>query len=273
MISYAQNGEDVLLNRVFPSGHHGFYVDAGANDPVDNSVTKHFYSLGWRGVNVEPDALMFARLTADRAEDVNLNVGLSDREGTLAFYIFHETPETRGWSTFSRQQAEWMGARGMCYVEQSVPVTTLARVFEQHAPATIDWLKVDVESHEREVILGNDWARWRPRVVVVEACAPEQWEELLLSADYLLACFDGINRYYVRTEDREVLPALAVPASALDGFIPYRYHRQIEELRRQLEQYGDLGPSALRVARKFKAASQRFPRLARIVKRLLERAA
>ena len=54
MVSYAQNHEDVLLRRVFPDEPNGFYIDVGANDPVRDSVTKHFYDRGWHGINIEP---------------------------------------------------------------------------------------------------------------------------------------------------------------------------------------------------------------------------
>lgn len=54
MISYAQNGEDVILNRLFPPEYKGFYVDAGAAHPDVHSVTRHFYERGWRGINIEP---------------------------------------------------------------------------------------------------------------------------------------------------------------------------------------------------------------------------
>ena len=54
MISYAQNQEDVLLRREFPDCTNGFYIDVGANDPVWDSVTKHFYDRGWHGINIEP---------------------------------------------------------------------------------------------------------------------------------------------------------------------------------------------------------------------------
>ena len=54
MISYAQNFEDVILQRVFHACDQGRYVDIGGYDPRIDSVTKHFYDRGWSGVNVEP---------------------------------------------------------------------------------------------------------------------------------------------------------------------------------------------------------------------------
>jgi hypothetical protein len=114
-------------------------------------------------------------------------------------------------------------------------------VCEQHGGGTIDFLKIDVESHEREVLEGADWGRDRPRVVVVEATRPqssipsyEDWEPILLAADYLFAFFDGLNRYYVRAEDRYLVPVLQVPANVFDEYQIHEYCWQIEDLRRAL---------------------------------------
>src|SRR6185503_14466706 len=114
MVSYAQNGEDVLLNRVFSGCRTGFYVDVGANDPIVHSVTKHFYQLGWRGINVEPHPEKYGRLCRDRPEDVSLNVGLCDREGVLTY---HECRPT-GLSTFSAKEAARLSERGAKILER-----------------------------------------------------------------------------------------------------------------------------------------------------------
>jgi hypothetical protein len=53
-ISYAQNNEDVLLWRALGHVQDGFYIDVGASDPVEHSVTRAFYDAGWRGINIEP---------------------------------------------------------------------------------------------------------------------------------------------------------------------------------------------------------------------------
>src|SRR4051795_2870261 len=102
MISYAQNHEDVLLDRLFARGLPGFFIDVGANDPVKYSITKHFSEMGWRGINIEPAAQPFARLEEARGRDINLNVGVSDSEGTLSFFEFPD--DLSGSSTFSADQ-------------------------------------------------------------------------------------------------------------------------------------------------------------------------
>lgn len=241
MTSYAQNHEDVLLARLFPRGLTGFYVDVGANDPVKNSITKHFYDMGWRGVNVEPASDPFKRLAEARPRDVNLNVGLSDHEGTLTLYEF--PPDISAVSTFSEEQAEWHREAGLASVGQPVSVTTLARVLEEHAgERTVDFLSVDVEGHERQVLVGGDWKRFRPRVVVVESTQPattipthDQWEDVLLDHEYHFAAFDGLNRYYVREEDAHLAEALAAPVNVTDDYAPYEYIKPIQDLNWALD--------------------------------------
>ncbi|MEA2685159.1 MAG: hypothetical protein QOE93_354 [Actinomycetota bacterium] len=246
MISYAQNREDVLLDRLFPRAVKGFYIDVGAASPDDGSVTKHFYDLGWDGVNVEPSAT-FADLVAARPRDVNLNVGLSDQPGDLTLYEF-AAPLTSA-STFDAAQAQRHHDTGLEYVEREIPVTTLAQVCEEHVgDRTISFLSIDVEGHERSVLEGADFSRWRPIVVVVEATQPrttawagsfipthDEWEPILIKADYVFATFDGLNRYYVRAEDSALADVLAVPVNVNDDYVPHELSRQIEQYRWLLE--------------------------------------
>ncbi len=80
-------------------------------------------------------------------------------------------------------------------------------------------LKIDVEGYEMEAISGGDWVRWRPRVVLVENNGAERWEPLLLGRGYLHAVTTEINRYYVREEDRSLLPQFLRPLGPQDSFI------------------------------------------------------
>jgi FkbM family methyltransferase len=285
MISYAQNGEDVVLRRVFGEQESGFYIDLGANDPVADSVTFHFSERGWRGINVEPAPGVFERLAARRPRDVNLNVGVSNRQSVLTF---HDFPENQGLSTFSEPLAKMWHTRGYCFVERAVPVTTLAAICAAHCDRPIDFMKIDVEGHEREVIEGGDWNRWRPRVLIIEATWPKRWEHLVEAAGYHQALFDGVNRFYVRHEDRGWLPRLSTPPNIIDNYIFYVNYDMIESLRERLrsleeqiavlvqerrrreadwEQLG--GPIAQGVARRLHRLSVRNPSLAAAVKRMV----
>jgi FkbM family methyltransferase len=223
MISYAQNFEDVVLDRVFRDTESGFYVDVGANDPDVCSVTRHFYDRGWRGINVEP-GLVFARLAVARARDVNLQLAASDRAGDVEFYEFPGADGLAGLSPDVPEQFRPLADRRFTRTVRAAP---LRDILAEHAPPTIDFLSIDVEGHERQVLLGNDWGRFRPRVVLVEATLPlsqvlchDRWEDVLLTAGYRFAYFDGLNRFYVRPEDGHLLDRFAAPPNVFDEFVP-----------------------------------------------------
>lgn len=229
MISYAQNAEDVVLRRVFFDRAAGFYVDIDACDPVEDSVTKHFYDQGWSGVNVEPDSRLHATLAAARPRDRNLCAAVGREETAVTFY----PTKTRGHGTLATSFAADVEEA----VPETVPQITLARIFaEQVPPSGVDFLKVDVEGWEFEVLSSADWSQIRPRVVVVEAVDPSgqpshaRWEPILLEAGYRFGLFDGLNRFYCRSEDAEtLLPRLAAPGNVLDNW------RLAREIRGQAE--------------------------------------
>lgn len=233
MRSYAQVAEDVRLERVFRHQPEGFYVDVGAGDPVVDSLTKHFYERGWRGIDVEPDRQLAHRLRMDRPRDVVLEAVCSDRVGQVELF---ETGHADGWSTVEQSTAEAVQRLlGVSMVGRAVPATTLARLCEEHVTGEIDFLKIDVEGHEESVIRGADWRRWRPRVLIVEATLPhtpkpshEHWEELLVAEEYLPAAFDGVNRFYVRAEDEALVAVLEPPVTVLDEFETHRYLTAVE---------------------------------------------
>jgi len=237
MISYAQNGEDIVLRRAFPEPHVGFYVDIGAHHPVDLSVTKHFYDRGWSGVNIDASPKLLAAIAKARPRDINLCVGVSDHTGDLTFY--EGDKRSGGLSTFQHDEVERHKLDGFQFRERVVRVRPLAEIVHQHIHRPVDFLSVDVEGHEREVLAGADFSSFRPRVVVIESTRPRMtepthqlWEDLLLRSDYRFALFDGLNRYYVRSEDEALVPLLSVPANILDGAIAYPAWRNQQRLAR-----------------------------------------
>jgi hypothetical protein len=86
LISYAQNFEDVLLWRALGHIANGFYIDAGANDPVDHSVTKAFYDAGWSGINIEPLPALHQAFVAQRPRDINLALAAGAADGSLTLF-------------------------------------------------------------------------------------------------------------------------------------------------------------------------------------------
>jgi FkbM family methyltransferase len=233
MISYAHNFEDVILDRAFKDKTEGFYVDVGAMDPIDMSVTKHFYERGWRGVNIEPVPRFHAALVKDRPRDVNLCLALGKSHDKLTFYDF----ESKGVSTLSSEFADYFIQRNHRYKKRPVDVIPLREVCERYCPKEIDFMKIDVEGWEKDILEGGDWAHFRPRVVIIEATKPnshdplwQSWEPFLLAQDYLFTYFDGLNRFYVAREEAGLAEHFRLPPNVLDRFESHETFRLREEL-------------------------------------------
>ncbi len=225
-VSYAQNLEDVMLWRALreeaPEG--GRYIDVGAADPTALSVTRAFYDRGWCGVNVEPLPDAAAALRRARPGDVVVEAAVAAEPGIRPFYRVVHQAQT-GLSTFDLDVArrhERAGAR----VEQiEVPVTTLAALCREHAAGPVQFLKIDVEGAEAEVLAGADFAACRPWIVVVEVTEPLEsgaanlpWEAGLLAAGYRPVWFDGLNRFYLADEHATLARHFRVPPNVFDHY-------------------------------------------------------
>ena len=225
LISYAQNGEDVVLARALkPWERKGFWVDCGAGHPKYDSVTKLFSQFGWTGINIEPLDEEFTLLTQDRPLDVNIQCLLGDQEGLGS--IFAGPSENRGSSTTDPLLVErYAKELGQTFHESQVPIRTLTDILREKQLPTIDFLKIDVEGAELEVLRGIDLSEFNPRILVIEATKPNSpevsyshWEDRVLSSGYVCALFDGLNRFYVKEDDTEAINALMAPANVLDDF-------------------------------------------------------
>ncbi|WP_137175644.1 FkbM family methyltransferase [Massilia sp. HP4] len=228
-VSYSQNAEDVLLWRALGHVADGFYIDVGASDPVEHSVTKAFYERGWRGISIEPLPSFHEQFQQQRPRDVNLAIAAGAENGELTLY---DVPDVRGWASPDQAVAEMHRAEGHAIAELKVPVRTLASVCEEHVRGEIHFLKIDVEGFEADVLRGMDFARWRPWVLVIEATLPNSretnhasWEDMVTGQRYRFAWFDGLNRWYVAEEHPELMQHFGIQPNVFDAFISYHLDR------------------------------------------------
>ena len=233
-VSYSLNFEDVVLHRLFPVTKNGFYVDVGAGHPRFENDTFSFYLRGWRGINIEPNHEFHRALMEERPRDINLQVVLSDGlGGNLTYYELNGS----GLSTCDPEQAAAYQAAGRDIVIREVPVRTLSGVLTEAAVVEINILKVDVEGFEEKVLNGNDWNKFRPEVVVVEATYPESpvrrptgIPSFMEQRGYHHVHFDGLNDFYLEHEF-SAPEGLTLPPNVFDRFVP----REIADLRGRAE--------------------------------------
>ena len=175
--SYSQYGEDMILRAMFaryPVSYRGFYVDVGAHHPLRFSNTQYFYEQQWNGVCVDPlpgTARMFARW---RPRDVVLEIGVAETEGEMTYYMFDEP----ALNTFSEKTAK--DNSGRLKGTRKVKTRALRGILADHlAPGcTIDFLSVDVEGMDLQVLRSNDWQQFRPCVVLFEEMSVQSMLEV-----------------------------------------------------------------------------------------------
>ena len=211
-LSYSQNLEDYHLSLAFAGLTTGTYIDVGAGHPIADNLSFWFYERGWQGIVVEPQPELLALYQRLRPRDLAIG-GLVGRH--CGEIDFHVVERLHGLSTTLEDFARKAAAFGADYQTVRMPVTTLATLCEKHGLSSIDFLKIDVEGAEGDVLFGGDWKRFRPKVVVAEAVTPlaseqgwQDWEPFLIAQGYHFVLFDTLNRFYVAQEHREILARL-----------------------------------------------------------------
>jgi FkbM family methyltransferase len=227
LVSYAQRFEDLYLMRCFGDRREGLYIDIGSGHPVYDNMSFAFYLKGWSGITVEPNPWL-ARLTkAVRPRDRHLQTLVGAASGETTFFIVRDF---HGLSTAIESHAHAAQSQfGKGSEELMVPVTTLSELCAAHVPASFDFLKIDVEGAEKDVLLSGDWQNYRPKVVVVEALAPyslapawQDWEPFLTKHGYRYVLFDSLNRYYLAEEASELADRLEAAPASFDDAIQFR---------------------------------------------------
>jgi len=166
--SYAQCGEDLIVRYIFNvlKITRPTYLDIGAHHPLYLNNTFCFYRKGSTGVSVEPDPKLYSRIQRKRSRDVNLNVGVASQPGVLDFYVM-SSPTL---NTFSLEEAR-NSESSKVKIEKvlQIPVVSINEILEKHFPESApDFLSVDVEGMDLEILKSMDFQRWRPKVICAE---------------------------------------------------------------------------------------------------------
>lgn len=168
--SYSLEGEDLILWRFLNNKPSGFYVDIGTYHPFQHSNSYFFHCQGWRGININATPGSMDAFKKHRPRDTNLEVAISDPPGTKTFYMFEDSSLNSLNETLSKDRIS-RGFRLKQMIE--VESRTLAEILSVHLPANtaIDFLNIDVEGFELEVLRSNDWNLFRPLFIIAEVSA------------------------------------------------------------------------------------------------------
>jgi FkbM family methyltransferase len=174
--SYAQQGEDLIVDNVLKAiGIKGpaTYLDIGAYDPVFDSNTYTLYRAGGHGVLVEPNPAKIARLEKIRPRDKTLNVGVGlSLQPTTGDYYMIAGPSAGLLNTFSKEDAEELQRKspGKKVIEKvlKMPLLNINAIMQEHLGGPPNFLSIDTEGMDLDILKTLDFDRFRPDVICVE---------------------------------------------------------------------------------------------------------
>lgn len=175
---YSQEGEDIILSEFFPNKTDGFYVDVGAHHPMRFSNTHMFYKKGWRGINIDAMPGSMKAFERKRPRDINLEIGVSGKEGEMTFYMFDD-PALNGFSMEISKDRD-KNSNFEIIEERKIKTYPLSKILNKYLPKDqkIDFMSIDVEGLDMMVLESNDWKRYSPRYLLVE-CIGDTVEDIM----------------------------------------------------------------------------------------------
>ncbi len=167
-ICFGQEGEDLILDRIFNNIQTGFFVDVGALHPKRFSNTYLFYKRGWTGLNIEPNPDIINVFNEERTKDININCGIGKKEGLLTYYSFDEP----ALNTFSKKLMEVYRAIPKYNIIKQIKIEIyrLETILDKNLIENqqINFMSVDTEGFDLDVLESNNWNKYRPKIVLVE---------------------------------------------------------------------------------------------------------
>ncbi len=204
---YSQCAEDVSIRRFFPKGYRGFFVDVGCFHPKKYNNTWRLYKKGWRGINVDIDSIKIEGFNIVRPHDTNINCAVANTEGEVSYFA-------NGFYSLSISLDKNFTERKSGYISKTTRCAKLTSLIDEtrHKDREIDFLRVDAEGHDIEVLKSLDFDRYNPKLIAVEThealftevCKSSVYT-FLLSEQYCLVGWCGVTLLMANKELQRTL--------------------------------------------------------------------
>ncbi|MGM0519945.1 MAG: FkbM family methyltransferase [Campylobacterota bacterium] len=184
--SYSQEGEDMVLKRIFGLKDKGFFVDIGSHHPKRFSNTYLFYKHGWRGINI--DAMPGTKRLFDkyRPHDINIECAISDEPKDITYYQFTD----HAFNTIDKEVAEYRVENYSTELIGTVEMKTrtLDEIYKEYLPNNIEitFLSIDIEGVDISVLKTNNFNNHRPKAILLEVLENRNIESILNNESIVL---------------------------------------------------------------------------------------
>ncbi len=207
---YSQFGEDKILFEIFQKKTSGVCVDVGANNGVDDSISLFFEKIGWKCILVEPNPSLCDGMRAVR-NSLIYECAASNQIGAATLHIVEGAARSDGLSTISTDKEEHDRIKSYGFTSHPVQVRTMTLdeiLADAQIKGDIDFVSIDVEGHEYEVLEGLSLERWKPKIMVLEDNSnfeDSTVSNYLKKSGYVRFMRTGVNDWYAHRTNKRLV--------------------------------------------------------------------
>ena len=151
----------MMADFFFRNKKEGIYIDVGCHHPLINNNTYPLYKRGWKGINIDIDYGAIDSFNFLRSKDTNIEIAVSDTTGEAELFFYHNRAAK---NTLSKE-------KGFDSKEiHKIKTSTLNKVIENsiYKDQKINFISIDVEGYELNVLKGFDFKKYTILIVVLE---------------------------------------------------------------------------------------------------------
>ena len=189
--SYSQFSEDLEIKKFFTSNYNGIYVDIGCYHPTKFSNTALLYQNGWRGYNIDINKLSVDLFNIARPNDKNINVSISNQSGKEVIFYYNNL-----FSALNSLHKDHLINFKVKNINQS---RVKCKKFEEIVDENFDFLNIDCEGHDFEIIKLINLKKYNPKLICIEINEKNHREinEYLKNNNYSLKNTLGLSAIYL----------------------------------------------------------------------------
>lgn len=167
--TYSQDLEDVFINEYFKNKNYGFYIDIGCYHPIKYSNTALLYNRGWKGINIDMNSTSIDLFNIARNRDINICSAISSTNKQVTQFIDHSYSPV---NTIDKKYSDVISKKLSIkpFIEKKIQTYTLSQVLKKYKLLInqVDFLNIDVEAHDYEVLKGIDFVKIKPKIICIE---------------------------------------------------------------------------------------------------------
>lgn len=230
----SQFGEDKILADIFREKSHGLCIEVGANDGVNDSTTLYFEKIGWDCVLVEPNPVLCQMIRAARSSRL-YQCAASSKSGVVSLFIAEGAERAHGVSTICSDEPSLnkIKSYGFTYKEIQVQTRTLDEILsELKHVREIDFISIDVEGHELDVLKGFSIERWLPTILILEDNSNFENADVrnhMKQFGYVRFMRTGVNDWYANKKNKDLVNLHSIAKYNFDAF-KVKTKRQIKKV-------------------------------------------